>query len=71
MRLCQLFSKRATPFLLGPVLSVPVAAATWFVTRAAGAEPLVSQLAAAGAFLAFAVAVTIYVVHCLNRYSCS
>lgn len=71
MRLCQLFSKRATPFLLAPVLSVPVAAATWFVTRAAGAELLVSQLASAGAFLAFGAAVTFYVIRCLNRYSCS
>lgn len=69
MRLCQLFSKRSTPFLLAPALGAPVAVATWLVTQSAGFAPAMAQLATVGAFLLFSAGVTVYVARCLNRYA--
>jgi len=68
MRLCALSGKHFSPFLLAPLLAAPVAAATWFVTVAAGVVPLHGQLASAAAFVIFSGGVTLYVSHCMNRY---
>lgn len=69
MRLCTLFSKRSAPFLLAPLLATPIAAATWFVTAAAGVTPLEGQMAALAAFMLFAGGVTLYVRRCLARHA--
>ena len=71
MRLCARFKKHFTPFLLAPFLSLPIAAATWFVTAAAGVSPLYGQIATVSAFVIFAGIVMLYVNHCLSRYPCN
>ena len=71
MPLCAVFNKHFTPFLLAPVLSAPIAAATWFVTAAAGVAPLHGQIASAAAFVMFSGIVALYVSHCMSRYPSS
>jgi hypothetical protein len=68
MRPCAVFNNKFTPFLLAPLLSAPVAAATWFVMSAGGATAAASKLASVGAFVLFASVVTLYIVRCMNRY---
>lgn len=70
MPLCAVFKNKFTPFLIAPLLGVPVAAATWFTTVAAGMSTLQSELATGIAFVAFAGLVSLYVIRCNNRYTC-
>lgn len=71
MPLCAVFKKKHTPFLIAPLLGVPIAAATWFTTVAAGMSTLQCQLAAGAAFVSFVGVILYYVNRCLSRFPAS